>query len=208
LQNSEKITAHLGLASYLHVVVESFGTRHAYRRTFASRGRLFMTRLLATLLVGSLAATWSSAGLAADDKADTKVEPKDKILVARTFRTSALTGLNVRNKQGEKLGTVNDLVIDIPTGKISYVAVSVGGVLGVGDKMFAVPYTSVKFDHGNDEMFFVLDMPKERLEAAPGFDQSNWPNFADPHWSDKIDKYYREAQKPDTRTTERREVVN
>ena len=48
--------------------------------------------------------------------------------------------MNVRNKQGEKLGTVSDMVIDIPSGKINYVALSVGGVLGVGDKMFAVPY--------------------------------------------------------------------
>ena len=64
----------------------------------------------------------------------------------------------------------------------------------------------MKFDHGNDELFFVLDMPQDRLEAAPGFDQSNWPNFADPHWADKVDKYYHETHKQDTRTSERREV--
>ncbi len=161
-----------------------------------------MRKIMASVMIGSLVAGWALSALAADE-----VAPKDKILVARSFRTSTLSGLNVRNKQGEKLGTVSDMVIDIPTGKINYVALSVGGVLGVGDKMFAVPYSALKFDHGNDEMFFVLDMPKDRLEAAPGFDQSNWPNFADPHWADKVDKYYREAHKQDTRTSERREVV-
>ena len=114
-----------------------------------------MRKIMASLMIGSLVAGGALSALAADE-----VAPKDKILVARSFRTSTLSGLNVRNKQGEKLGTVSDMVIDIPTGKINYVALSVGGVLGVGDKMFAVPYSALKFDHGNDEMFFVLDMPK------------------------------------------------
>ncbi len=117
-------------------------------------------------------------------------QPNSKVLVAKTFQASKLMGLNVRNKQGEKLGSVNDLVINVENGKIAYVALSVGGILGVGDKLFAVPYSQLAFDHGKDEQFFVLDMPKEKLDAAPGFNQSDWPNFADPHWTDKIDKYY------------------
>lgn len=121
----------------------------------------------------------------------------NKILVAKTFRASKLTGLNVRNTQGEKLGTVHDLVVSIDTGKIAYVAMSHGGVLGIGDKLFAVPYSELKFDHGKDEMFFVLNMSKEKLEAAPGFNQSDWPNFADPAWSEKVDSYYRRAEAKD-----------
>jgi len=122
--------------------------------------------------------------------ADAPTEPKAKILVAKTFQTSKLVGLNVRNKQGEKLGTINDLVLNIETGKIVYAALSVGGVLGVGDKLFAVPYDNLAFDHGKNEQFFVLDMPKEKLETAPGFNKSDWPNFADPNWTKKIDDYY------------------
>lgn len=117
-------------------------------------------------------------------------QPAAKILVAKTFQASKLIGLNVRNKDGEKLGTVNDLVLNIETGKIAYVALSVGGVLGVGDKLFAVPYGQMAFDHGKNEQFFVLDMAKEKLEAAPGFNKSDWPNFADPNWTNKIDTYY------------------
>jgi sporulation protein YlmC with PRC-barrel domain len=147
-----------------------------------------MKRILASLLIGMFVVGFSAAAYSADKA------PKDKILVAKAFRTSKLTGLNVRNAQGEKLGIVNDLVVDVQTGKVNYIALSVGGVLGVGDKLFAVPFSEVKFDHGQDEMFFVLDMSMEKLEAAPGFDQNNWPDFADPHWSDRIDKYYREAR--------------
>lgn len=124
--------------------------------------------------------------------ADTPAQ--SKILVAKTFRASKLSGLNVRNTQGEKLGVVHDLVINLDTGKLAYIALSHGGVLGIGDKLFAVPYAELKFDHGKDEMFFVLDMAKEKLEAAPGFNQSDWPNFADPKWSEKVDNYYRRAE--------------
>jgi sporulation protein YlmC with PRC-barrel domain len=158
-----------------------------------------MKQVFASLLAASMIAGWSTTAPCADKP----VAKDQKILVAKTFRASALAGLNVRNKQGEKLGTVHDLVIDIPSGKVAYVALSVGGVLGVGDKLFAVPYDELKFDHGNDEMFFVLDMSKQKLEAAPGFDQSDWPDFANPHWSDQIDKYYREARKQDVRSDDR-----
>jgi len=127
--------------------------------------------------------------------------PSDKVLVAKTFRVSKLTGLNVRNREGEKLGTVNDLVANVETGKIEYVAISVGGILGVGDKLFAVPFDLLKFDHGQDEMFFVLDMSKDKLMAAPGFNKSDWPDFADPHWSEKIDSYFRHAATAKQSTT-------
>jgi len=124
-----------------------------------------------------------------------------KVLAATTFRASKLTGLNVRNTAGEKLGTVEDLVVDVRTGKISYIAMGVGGVLGIGEKLFAIPYGELKFNHGKDEMFFVLDMPAEKIKAAPGFDKRDWPNFADPNWSQHIDKYYQQAETKKTTTT-------
>jgi sporulation protein YlmC with PRC-barrel domain len=165
-----------------------------------------MRRLLASFLISSAAVGWAATAWCADNATKDDAQ-KSNVLVATAFRASALTGLNVRNMQGEKLGTVNDLVVDIRTGKVAYVALSVGGLLGVGDKMFAVPFTELKFDHGMDEMFFVLDMSKEKLQAAPGFDEANWPNFADPHWSERIDKYYHEARaKEKARETRTRNV--
>ncbi|MEX0677403.1 MAG: PRC-barrel domain-containing protein [Pirellulales bacterium] len=165
-----------------------------------------MKRLLASFLMSSLAAGWATTAWSADN-ATTNDAQKSKVLVATAFRASALTRLNVRNMQGEKLGTVNDLVVDVRTGKVAYAALSVGGLLSVGNKMFAVPFGELKFDHGMDEMFFVLNLSKEKLEAAPGFDQSDWPNFADPHWSERIDKYYREARaKAEARTSTTRSV--
>jgi sporulation protein YlmC with PRC-barrel domain len=133
-------------------------------------------------------------------KPQAKAASGEKILAAKTFRASKLTGMNVRNMQGEELGTIDDFVIDVQTGKVQYAAMSVGGLLGVGDKLFAVPFAELKFDHGQDEMFFVLDMPKEKIAAAPGFNKNDWPDFADPSWAAKIDKHYRKVE---TRTGER-----
>ncbi len=122
-----------------------------------------------------------------------------KINAATAFPTSKLKGLHVRNTKGETIGSVDDLVISLSDGKVSYVAMSVGGVLGIGDKLFAVPFREMKFNHGKDEMHFVLDVSKEKLDNAPGFDKNNWPDFADPQWRDQIDKYYHKSA--DERTT-------
>jgi len=118
--------------------------------------------------------------------------PGGKVGVATVFPSKKLTGLNVRNSQGEKIGTIDDVVINLQDGKVQYVALSVGGVLGIGDKLFAVPFQEIKFNHGKDEMYYVLDISKEKLNAAPGFDKSNWPDFADPQWKSQVDNYYRD----------------
>ncbi len=116
----------------------------------------------------------------------------EKMGVATAFPVkNKLCGLNVRNSTGEKLGTVEDFVIDLHDGKVHYLALSFGGVLGIGTKYFAVPLDQVHFNHDKEEMYFVLDVPKEKLENAPGFDKSDWPDFANPNWKNQIDTYYR-----------------
>jgi sporulation protein YlmC with PRC-barrel domain len=151
-----------------------------------------MTRALgaAACCAAFLFATPSGA-----DEKTAKPEDGQKILAAQTFRASKLDGMNVRNMEGEVLGSVSDLVVDVKTGKVQYVAMSVGDFLGLGGKLLAVPFAEFKFDHGQDEQFFVLDMSKEKIAAAPGFDKDAWPNFADPKWAQKIDQHYRKTQR-------------
>lgn len=109
-----------------------------------------------------------------------------------THRASAIIGLNVTTPNNEDtIGEVNDLVIDADSGKIRYVALSVGGFLGIGDKLVAVPWKS--FQHLKDEdgdTYMTLDTTKEQLEKAPGFDQDNWPNFGAPEWSDQNYRHF------------------
>jgi sporulation protein YlmC with PRC-barrel domain len=122
-----------------------------------------------------------------------------QVTAATAFPTSKLKGLNVRNAKGETIGAVDDLVISLTDGKVNYVAMSVGGVLGIGDKLFAIPFRELKFNHGKEDMHFVLDISKEKLDQAPGFDKNHWPDFADPQWRNKVDKYYHKST--DERTT-------
>lgn len=93
-------------------------------------------------------------------------------------KASIFMGSSVMNTQGEKLGKIEDLVIDPATGRITYAALSYGSILGLGGKLFAVSWDALKLQ--SDGKTFVLNVPKETLENAPSFDKSNWPKQPDP----------------------------
>ncbi len=101
---------------------------------------------------------------------------------------SSLKGNNVRNAQGDNLGKVEDFMLDTSTGEVSYAVLSFGGVMGIGDKLFAVPLQAMQADADQHE--FILDESKERLEKAPGFDKDNWPKTADSKWHQEVRSYY------------------
>lgn len=101
---------------------------------------------------------------------------------------STISGDAVVNRGGESLGKVEDLMIDVEGGRVSYAVLSFGGFLGMGNKLFAVPFESLELDSYNKR--FILDVPKDRLENAPGFDKDNWPNFADRKWGGTIYSHY------------------
>ena len=106
----------------------------------------------------------------------------------RVLSASTLTGDNVVNAKDEKLGTIVELMIDLDKGCIAYAVLSFGGFLGMGDKLFAIPWNAFTVD--TIEKRLVLNVAKERLEMAPGFDKNNWPNMADQTWGAKIYSYY------------------
>lgn len=90
-------------------------------------------------------------------------------------KASKLIGMQVRNTKNENLGKISDLVLDQKSGKIAYAALSVGGVLGVGDKLVAVPFEAFTPNPGQDGL--VLNIEKQRLQQAPGFSQNSWPDL-------------------------------
>lgn len=136
-----------------------------------------------------------------DDRAKDRAKGRNGDLI---HRASKISGMTVKNPDNKVLGSVEDVVIDLRNGKVRYLAVSYGGVLGIGDKLFAVPYNA--FDcrpsDEEDEYFLVVNIDKQTLESAPGFDDDEWPNFADKRWSDKNDRHY---QKPDRQAERDRE---
>lgn len=100
-----------------------------------------------------------------------------------------VSGKDVRNPLGEDLGKIEDVMIDVTSGRIVYAVLSFGGFLGIGDKFFAIPWESLKQTAG-DEDVFILDVPKDKLENAPGFDRDNWPTRPDEEFVNNIYNYY------------------
>lgn len=101
---------------------------------------------------------------------------------------SSLKGEKVRNAQGDGLGKIEDFMLDMSTGEVSYAVLSFGGIMGIGDKLFAVPLQAMRVDTEDHEL--VLDESEERLKNAPGFDKDNWPNTADTKWHQEVRTFY------------------
>lgn len=160
-----------------------------------------MLRKLTTVGLAWLAFGMLAVVPAAADKPVAQPAGEGKVQLATTFRSSELTGLSVRNNAGKELGKVEDFVVELNTGDIRYVALSFGGFAGFGDKLFAVPWKAMSFKFGEDSRYFVFDATPQQLEKAPGFDQNNWPDVADPAWRESIDKHYRAAATPPADST-------
>jgi sporulation protein YlmC with PRC-barrel domain len=101
---------------------------------------------------------------------------------------STLEGDAVVNTKGEDLGNIEEIMLDVPRGRIAYAVLSFGGFMGMGDKLFAIPWGALTLDA--ERKCFVLDVDKERLKLAPGFDKDHWPTMADPRWATDIHSYY------------------
>ena len=110
----------------------------------------------------------------------------------RVMSASTLEGDTVVNREGEKLGTIDEIMLDVPTGRIAYAVLSSGGFLGVGDRLFAIPWRALTLDPENK--CFILDVAKERLQLAPGFDKDHWPTMGDETWAKDVHGYY--GQRP------------
>ena len=106
----------------------------------------------------------------------------------RLMTASTLEGNRVINLQGETLGEITEIMLDVPRGRIAYAVMSAGGFLGLGDKLFALPFSALTLD--TDRKCFILDAPKERIENAPGFDKDRWPDGADMTWQRDVHSHY------------------
>ncbi|GGY75904.1 PRC-barrel domain-containing protein [Pseudoduganella plicata] len=106
----------------------------------------------------------------------------------RLMGADTLMGEDVYNRQEEDLGDIKEIMLDMQSGQIAYAVLSFGGILGMGDKLFAVPWQALQLDTVNKR--FILDIPKERLESAPGFDKDAWPDMASPEFGSQIHGFY------------------
>lgn len=107
---------------------------------------------------------------------------------ATLLSAATISGDDVYNLKDEKLGEIQDVMLDMTDGKIRYAVLASGGFLGMGDHLFAVPWKALKLDKENRR--FRLDVDLDRLKNAPGFDKDQWPNMADPTWNSTVEAYY------------------
>jgi sporulation protein YlmC with PRC-barrel domain len=108
----------------------------------------------------------------------------------QVLQATKVIGTQVLNRAGEGLGNLKELVIDLEEGRVAYAVLSVGGFLGKGDKLFAIPWEALSLN-SNDHTF-ILDVKKEVLKEAPGFDKDHWPDDAqyEAGWLLDIYEYY------------------
>lgn len=106
----------------------------------------------------------------------------------QVMATDTLQGDSVRNDAGEDLGEITDIMIDVPTGRVAYAVMSVGGVLGMGARLFAIPWSALRLDTENK--CFRMNVAMERLDQAPGFDKDHWPTMADQQWAKDVHSFY------------------
>lgn len=104
-------------------------------------------------------------------------------------RASKIIGKNVENAQGENLGEIKDLIVDLGNQRVHYAILASGGFLGLGDKLFAYPISSFKSQADSDKL--VLNIDKDRLKNAPGFDKDKWPDWNDTRYRGEVDRYFK-----------------
>lgn len=108
--------------------------------------------------------------------------------IPQTLSATSLNNTNVVNLEGENVGKIEDLMIDLNSGHVTYAVLSFGGVLGIGNKLFAVPLAALTLNTEDEN--FVMNVDKETLENAPGFDKDNWPLTVDGDWLRDVYAYY------------------
>jgi sporulation protein YlmC with PRC-barrel domain len=121
---------------------------------------------------------------------------REKSIEGTVVRASSVAGMSVKSPADKDLGKVEDLVIDMETGSVRYAVISFGGFPGFGDKLFAVPFRAlhVKHEPGSKSAHFALDVSKQTLDQARGFDKKDWPTFADPRFAEENDRFFVEAE--------------
>lgn len=106
----------------------------------------------------------------------------------KVVKASEVTGVHVQNMSGENLGKINEVVIDKATGTVSYLVLDFGGILGFGNKFFAIPWSMFTYNEVDD--CFNLNLDKDQLKDAPGFDKDHWPNFTSREVAATIEQFY------------------
>lgn len=95
---------------------------------------------------------------------------------------------DVKNPANDDLGKIKEIMLDKQTGRVAYVVLESGTFLGMGGKLFALPWNVLKYDANND--IYILNVDKEKLKNAPGFPKNHWPDMADRQFGTSVSTFY------------------
>lgn len=102
--------------------------------------------------------------------------------------SSTLQGDAIVTPDGDKLGSLKEIMLDLRSGSVAYAVLAKGGVMGVGERLFAVPWRLLTVD--TDAKQLVLDVDPEMLENSAGFDADDWPSFSSEEWAEETHRRY------------------
>jgi sporulation protein YlmC with PRC-barrel domain len=124
----------------------------------------------------------------ADNRTGSNQEGPDANQPVQRLTASSIIGDNVENAEGEDLGKIDNLMVNISTGHIEYVVLEYGSFLGLGGKLFAIPFSELKINpekHG-----FILNKSEDYLKNSPGFDKNHWPDTNDHSYYEDVNSYW------------------
>ena len=101
---------------------------------------------------------------------------------------ATLDGDKVLSTNGDDVGKIKDIMLDVRSGRVAYAVLSSGGFLGIGDKLLAIPWSALTLD--TDQKCFHVDISARRLKDEPGFDKDHRPSMADAKWGESLHTYY------------------
>lgn len=130
----------------------------------------------------------------ADNLTGRNFEGPDANAPVRRLTATSIIGDRVENPMGEDLGKIDNLMININTGMIEYVVLDFGSFLGIGGKLFAIPFSELRIDPVRQ--LFILNREKEYLKNMPGFDKNHWPDTNDHTYFDDVDTYWGTTVQP------------
>ena len=102
-------------------------------------------------------------------------------------KSANIIGTHVVNRLNEDVGNLEDIVMDVLSGRIVYAVLSFGGFLGLGEKLYAVPWKALRFD--KEQGVYLLNVNRDQIELAPSFDKESWPQFTD-DWNRVVHQFY------------------
>ena len=112
------------------------------------------------------------------------------IRVRKAYQSKNVIGMPVKNSDKDKLGEIEEIVVDIENGKIAYAVLSFNGFFGFSEKFFAIPWHEFALIHDEDGSYFKLDTNRDKLSVMNGFDKKSWPNRAAEDWDAELDRHY------------------